>query len=110
LTWTLERGIELARKLEPLLAEVGWHVALAGSVLRDGKSDKDLDLIVYPHLRKNSARPGYRAMRKALMRAGMWPVSSRREVRKHWRAAGSKDQKWVEVWAANGRVDIFVLS
>lgn len=47
--WTLNEGIEFARKLERLLKGKGFHCALGGSVLHSGASAKDLDIFVYPH-------------------------------------------------------------
>lgn len=47
--WTLEQAIDAMRRLEAKLAPHGYHVGLIGSVLTKGKSDKDLDIVVYPH-------------------------------------------------------------
>ncbi len=47
--WNLDQAIQLCRELEKTASANGFHVALSGSVLRDGKSDKDVDVIVYPH-------------------------------------------------------------
>ncbi len=47
--WTRELAIKLVEKLEPELAKIGAHCALAGSVLYKGESKKDLDIIIYPH-------------------------------------------------------------
>lgn len=52
--WTIEEGIKFCWMLEPILAESGWHCALAGSVLYVGKSNKDLDIVIYPHDTSNS--------------------------------------------------------
>lgn len=46
--WTLEQGIELARRLEPIALAHNAHVAIGGSVLHRGESMKDLDIFVYP--------------------------------------------------------------
>lgn len=45
--WTIEEAIMTIRGLEPRL--FAYHLALTGSVLYEGSSDKDLDIIVYPH-------------------------------------------------------------
>ena len=47
--WTRDEAIWVVEKLEPKLAEMGAHCALAGSILYRGTSDKDLDLVIYPH-------------------------------------------------------------
>lgn len=46
--WTLEQGIELARRLEKIALEHNAHVALGGGTLHRGHSNKDLDIFVYP--------------------------------------------------------------
>lgn len=44
-----KNAVELIRKLEPVLAAKGYHLALTGSVLFKGGSEHDTDLIAYPH-------------------------------------------------------------
>ncbi len=48
-TITLEKGIELCREIEDKLKKIGYHCGLTGSILYKGSSEKDVDLIVYPH-------------------------------------------------------------
>lgn len=55
--WTQIEAIELLKELEPNLAAVGFHCALAGSVLYRGTSEKDLDVIIYPHTYKKQSPP-----------------------------------------------------
>ena len=57
--WTLESGFEFVRLLHYAVARVMpgdteryFHVGLTGSVLTQGKSIKDLDVIIYPHTKK----------------------------------------------------------
>ncbi len=47
--WSLEDGITFVRELESKLAPLGYHCGLTGSVLYKGFSNKDLDVIIYPH-------------------------------------------------------------
>jgi len=47
--WTIEDALSLSRELEATAAVNGFHVGITGSVLRDGFSDKDLDIVVFPH-------------------------------------------------------------
>jgi hypothetical protein len=42
-------AVALIRLMEPLVAAIGYHTALTGSVLYTGGSDKDTDIIIYPH-------------------------------------------------------------
>lgn len=44
----------VAERLEPKMAEHGAHIALGGSVLYRGTSEKDLDILVYPHTRNDA--------------------------------------------------------
>ena len=49
---TLEQAIEIARVVEKQLLLFNYnnaHCALGGSCLHKGRSDKDVDIIVYPH-------------------------------------------------------------
>jgi hypothetical protein len=112
LAWDLIDGLAFARAVEAEIQHVGWHVALGGSVLHRSCSDKDLDLIVYPHARTGSnRRPRLRELRKALGRCGLHLVRDHKEIRKFWGRQGSRDRKFVEAWGLRGRrVDVFVLS
>ena len=47
--WNREEAFWVIEKLEPQMAALGAHVALGGSVAYCGTSEKDLDLILYPH-------------------------------------------------------------
>lgn len=48
--WSLQNeGINTIRSLEASAISFGLHVALGGSVLHKGMSDKDIDVFVYPH-------------------------------------------------------------
>ena len=42
--WTLDSAIPLIRRISPIAQRHGFSVALYGSVLDAGKSEKDLDL------------------------------------------------------------------
>jgi len=42
--WTLDEALPLIRKISPIARRRGFSVALYGSVLDRGKSEKDLDL------------------------------------------------------------------
>jgi len=46
---TLEQALTIARAAETALEPLGYHVGLTGGCLYRGGSDKDIDLIVYPH-------------------------------------------------------------
>lgn len=46
---TLDLALTAIRELEPKLAEIGYHSALTGGVLYRGSSEKDIDVVIYPH-------------------------------------------------------------
>lgn len=47
--FTMESAVALIRELEPKFFAHNYHTALTGSVLYSGASDKDLDIVLYPH-------------------------------------------------------------
>lgn len=109
--WTLELAFDLIRKLEKHLAPVGFHIAMAGSVLHKGQSSNDLDLIAFPH---DTSHVDMTKAFDALMSAGLVLVHPRWRVAKAWVRQESTDTKHVEVWnyIENGRdyrIDLFFL-
>ena len=110
-TRTLEDAVALARRVEKELTVAGWHCALTGSCLYLGQSEKDVDLIVYPHKCPRPARALGR-LHAALKTAGLYQWRTCKAVRADWAKRGIRDQKHVEVWMDRnlGRVDIMVLS
>lgn len=52
--WNIQEAIGVARILEPIAVKQGYHVALGGSVLRDGVSQKDVDIFFYRHTTKKN--------------------------------------------------------
>lgn len=56
---TLHIALAICRQLEKRLSLCGVHVALGGSVLHNGQSSKDIDVILYPH--KTNYSPSYLA-------------------------------------------------
>ena len=46
--WTLDDALKLIRGLQEPTRKYGYHITLGGSVLNDGKSNKDLDLYFQP--------------------------------------------------------------
>lgn len=106
--WTLIEAQNLIAALEDYAEETGWHFALAGGVLRNGRSAHDLDLIAYPRTSTSSDRKQLRFM---LKRAGWWLRVPVNEMHGHWKNKGSKDRKHVEVWQTSSgkRVDLFIL-
>lgn len=46
---TLQEGLEFCREIEERLVKIGYHCGLTGSILYKGESEKDIDIIIYPH-------------------------------------------------------------
>lgn len=46
---TIEEALKFIRTLEEKVKPYGFHCGLTGSVLYKGYSEKDLDIIIYPH-------------------------------------------------------------
>lgn len=45
----LEDGIRVLRHVEKIVEPLGAHAALTGGVIFRGQSEKDIDIIIYPH-------------------------------------------------------------
>lgn len=105
--WTIEEAQALAAHLLPHLLSMGFHLGIAGSVALVGRSDNDLDLIVYP---LNATRADVQDARDMLTTAGLKCLMNHHRVARAWRERGSTDTKHVEVWSYRGkRVDVFFL-
>lgn len=53
--WTLDSALSWIRERQPAVMAAGWYMALAGGVLNNGSSRKDLDLVLMPRT-SNSRR------------------------------------------------------
>lgn len=106
--WTLEEAQTFLRNLSGHIATSGYEVALAGSVLKKGSSEKDLDVVLFP---KTTARYNRRVLYRMLEDFGMVRQYTVEEVQRAWRLQGSMDTKHVEIWKFDSRrVDLFFLS
>lgn len=106
--WTMEDSLRFIRRLYPTLKEAGFSVALTGSVLFDGESKNDLDLVIYP---QNASEYSLDKLHNALKKEGLKVLYPRHVVAKAWAALGSNDTKVVESWMTgdNHRIDVFLL-
>jgi hypothetical protein len=93
--------------LRPACRLAGYELGLVGSVLFDGASTKDVDLVAF-HTSTADSRPPQ--LTRALHLGGLTRELTAAEVRTHWRRRGSLDEKHVEVWrdARGRRVDLFL--
>jgi hypothetical protein len=55
--WNRDQALILMPKFEVTAKFMGYHVALGGSVMYSGESNKDLDVVIYPHKRVDQDRP-----------------------------------------------------
>lgn len=109
--WSLEEALALVRELEETVSVFGWHVGLTGGVLKRGYSEKDVDIIAYPHKRGLFPKFDIDNLYTGLRLLGFQRTHSRKRVKRGWALAGSKDRKWVEIWARKGRrMDLMVMS
>lgn len=107
--WTLDDAVAFVRRLEPLI-HPRHYAALAGSVLITGRSEHDLDLVIYPH---DSRYRGRGSVDEAMRSLGYRLAFDRDDVHAFWQARGSGDRKHVETWLSisrpKKRVDLFFL-
>jgi hypothetical protein len=99
--WTRETAFQFLEQLEKFLAANGYHCALGGSVMYRSTSDKDLDVIVYPHNRDN-----------CILVDVLWErLREFLSPRKSFNSEGSsRDSKDVRVfYVADRRIDFFFL-
>lgn len=107
IVWTLANARDLIRTMLPALQLAGYEVALAGSVLKEGMSAKDLDLVIFPI---STATQDLEMLRVALRTAGLVLKYDEETVKRRWRTLGSEDEKHVEIFEHQGRrIDIFFL-
>ena len=103
-TWTFETARALAAELERLLTPLGAHVALSGSCLYKGESDKDCDIFVYPHL---TSEPTNAEELHKVFSTFFDTTELTRRMDDYFRNA-TKDQKYEASYFYKGkRVDIF---
>ena len=106
--WTHSLAIEFIHMLRKPLKNAGYDVGMTGSVLWDGTSNKDLDIIVFP---LTTEKQDIEAVHRQLESCGLRLGLDREQITKIWRRKGSLDNKHVEYWEYRGRrVDIFYLS
>jgi hypothetical protein len=101
--WSLEDFLVFAKDLREFIVPLGFDIALTGSVLTKGVSEKDVDIIIYP-LKKISSN--YTELLEKLPDFGL------KFIRLPNNNQGYQDDgKNVQVWEYdNRRVDLFFLS
>lgn len=66
----LDEALPIIRAVETAVAPLGWHVGLTGSVLFKGSSQKDVDIVMYPHDPNSFTRASKEDVLKTLAAAG----------------------------------------
>jgi hypothetical protein len=108
--WTFRGALTFTRRLEVVLRDVGYHVALGGSALHGGGTGKDLDLIVFPHSTGVPMDEREPALLAALAAFGLELHADVDQMHAHWASYGSTDRKRVRVYAYDDRrVDVMFL-
>lgn len=104
--WTLNAAVDFIRFLEPVLAKAGFHCGLTGGSIFKGTSDKDVDVIVYPHQSGMPNQPdreaAWDAIHKLLKPDKSCKCEGVSQIRDH------KDVRWVQ-WQGK-RADFLFLS
>lgn len=67
--WTLKQGLALICQLELIANKFNLHTILTGSVLYAGKSNKDLDIIVFK--RKTTKKTNYENFKFECIKFGL---------------------------------------
>lgn len=107
--WTIDEAISFCRALRTIAEPIGFSVGLTGGCLYRGHSNKDIDVIFYPLKKPSPFDVG--GLRTALKESGLLKCRlDRALMQKAWGYRGVNDDKWVEVWEADGkRVDLFFM-
>ena len=106
-SWTIEEALAFIRDLQVVVKPTGFNLGLLGSVLYNGRSRHDLDLVVFP---SHSEYLAYTDLEEVLVLFGLKRVADCEKVHQVWRKFGSSDTKHVEVWSwGKKRVDLFFL-
>lgn len=109
--WAFAEAQSLIAELEPHLRSVGVAIAMGGSVLHKGYSEKDLDIIVYPMNATRAWSDWPDDVQRVLDKAGFKMKCNRYCVWREWKVGNrSDDHKRVEVFKYKGRrVDVIYL-
>lgn len=103
---TLEKSIEICREIEDKLKPISYHCGLTGSTLYKGESEKDIDIIVYPHQISNTV-----SLNKILETLGVYTeMYGTQGCQKPITIRPSTTDKLVVVCEYKGiRIDLFVM-
>lgn len=107
--WNIEKDLRFVQELQGYVQPLGFYVGLTGSVLFNGESSNDIDVILYP---ADSSKMNLTPVWEKLEELGWTRIASRGRVASVWENRyQSTDMKNVEKWREpSGRiVDIFHL-
>ncbi len=103
--WTLDQSLVLIRRMQRSLFPLGFHVALAGGVLNNGESIKDLDLVFIPLT--NEEAPDAIKLLEYLETLG-WKVDNNLAM-SHTPNPYTPFREQFICWIGDQRIDVFVL-
>lgn len=107
--WTLTQAIEVMKRLEVVLAENGAHCALGGSILYRGTSDKDLDIIIYPHNKNESGWDSETTYKLKIVCRNFFGAKTFNDCKGVSQMQDAKEVSWLTTHDGK-RVDMFYLS
>ena len=106
-TWTLNEALYFCQAFSKHMGDLGYGVALTGSVLTQSRSLNDLDLVVFP---LSTVKHDLAVLHEGLKQFGLDLLVSVEHVHAEWRKVGSADEKHVEKWRfGRKRIDLFFL-
>lgn len=100
--YTIQDAVDAARLIEPELARRGLHVAIGGSLMYRGDSEKDIDLIVYSHNpRETLSQTVLASVEAAALVAGF-------SVDRERTGSGRRNREVLVTWWGEKRVDLII--
>ena len=105
--WTRDQAFYVIERLEPIMAVLGAHVALGGSVVYRGQSCKDLDIIIYPHNKQEQEVWDTYPLKEALNK--FFSGSNMNDCKGFSQVRDGKQVSWLKT-PKGKRVDFFFLS
>jgi hypothetical protein len=104
--WIFPELLEFLTRIRPFISRAGFELGVTGSVLFEGKSDHDGDVVIYP---RDASSFDLSVLYSALEQLGLNLEFSHAELLKLWRMKKSNDTKHVEIWSYKGkRLDLFI--
>lgn len=102
MTYNTSDAVNLCIRLEPIVSEHGYHLAIGGSLAYRGTSNKDIDILIYPH--ESGAECARSYLISLLKSHGFTELESESEL-----PATAIPDVWKSVTTNGKRVDFFFM-